>query len=322
MLIMLAFLRLLVAAQGLLLADVDDSCEDDLSLSLLQVEHQVGKVLVMHSQSQEAQGGRLHLGKEGKQCLKFIHIPKTGGTSIDSVNMHQDPPVFDSLMRNTYQRIAEDMPAEFQSKYGGDLGNMYEESHKSTVTYGGLWVPTHRKSYHFLSQPDGGICEDLHTPPSDDPSVASFFDNCTSFCAVREPLQRLISAYEMTGAGPCDSAGFEERLRSLLPDLSEHPSKSSCLFVPQVQFVFGAKNKSLSTKQYCDRVLRTENLDQEFAAFMTEMGETLTLPDHHSMGQEAYSGCQVNRTQVSQAAKDLVYEHFRADYEAFGYPRP
>jgi len=266
---------------------------------------------------------RPHQRKESKQCLKFLHIPKTGGTSIDSVNMHQEAPVFDSLMHQTYQRIAEEMPNEFQTLYGGNLGTMYDKSHESFVRYTGLWQPAHRQCYHMAPQPEGGTCEDLHTSPSNDPTVASFFEGCTTFCVVREPLQRFISAYEMSVAGPCDGAGFDERLPSFLAELSEHPHTRGCLFAPQVEFVFGAKNKSLSTKQYCDRVLHTENLDQEFAALMTDMGETLTLPEHHSMGEEAYdAGCKVNRTEVSQTSKDLIYKHFLADYEAFGYAPP
>jgi len=288
----------------LLRAD-DPECRVDLS-SLLQLDVE----------------GKHYPKKREEQCLKFLHIPKTGGTSIDSANMHLQSPAFDSLMLRTYQRIADDIPQKFQSDYGGNLGTMYDVSHASTASYHDKWFPVHGHSYRMVSQRDGNKCQDLHTPPGSDPSVAGFFSDCTTFCAVRDPLQRFISAYEMTQMGPCDSAAFEERLGSLFLKLSENPSMQVCQFVPQVQFVYGAESKYLSTTQYCDRILHTENLNEEFDALMHETGKALTLPPSHLMGEAIYDGCRINRADVSQRARDLIYKYYLADYEAFGYSRP
>jgi len=258
-------------------------------------------------------------------CLKFMHIPKTGGTSIDSVNMHQEVPAFDSLMHQTYSRAAAGMNAgEFESKYGSDLGNMYDESHKSLLHYALVWMPSHFQYYHFVAQPDGNICEDLHTAPGYDVGVTNFFveGGCTVFCAVRDPLSRFISAYEMSQVGPCDPAGFESSTSTFLAKAQEHPYVSGCMFVPQVQFVYGARNQSSASTQFCNRILHTEHLNEEFDALMEEQNVSLTLPETHLMSTSTYSGCLVDQSQVTQAAKDMIYQYYRADYEAFGYDRP
>ncbi|CAE7393981.1 unnamed protein product [Symbiodinium necroappetens] len=46
---------------------------------------------------------------QAEACLRFMHIPKTGGTSIDSANLHLPPGqrAFDSYMLRAYERIAE-----------------------------------------------------------------------------------------------------------------------------------------------------------------------------------------------------------------------
>ena len=42
------------------------------------------------------------------QCLRFMHIPKTGGTYIDSANLHLPPEqrAYDSLVLRQFLRVA------------------------------------------------------------------------------------------------------------------------------------------------------------------------------------------------------------------------
>jgi hypothetical protein len=263
------------------------------------------------------------------QCIRFMHIPKTGGTSIDSANMHEDTPAFDSFMYRTYKRIANDMPAEeFEEKYESNLGIMYDESHNSVDYYSSDWMPQHSKYYNYISQPDGSRCVDVHTSPSSNASVAEYYssDNCTVFCAGREPLQRFVSAYEMGDWGPCDPESFEQFVRIDLELFKHRPYKGGCHFVPQVLMVYGDSSKELETKQYCTSILHQEDLDEEFNAFMAENGQSLTLTDNHDnsalFGEASYNGCKVNRDVITQASKDMIYDFYRADYEAFGYARP
>merc|ERR1719491_2539921 len=186
------------------------------------------------------------------------------------------------------------------------------------------FMPVHYSDYNLVVQPDGGSCEDHHTPPHDSLEVSNFLreGSCAVFCVVREPLQRFISAYETWDIGPCDSEGFESKVRELLPAIKKQPSKNVCMFTPQVQFVFGATNKSLATKQYCQHILHTEQLNDEFDAFMKDRDQKLSLPKAKMMGETPYTACRVDLGRVTQAAKQLIFEHYRADYDAFGYPRP
>jgi len=305
---------------------IDDSC------SLLQTKKGLLPVQRVEESSDTDVGllNKMAMVKTSvsSQCLKFLHIPKNGGSSMDSLNMHQPSPVFDSLMYRTYQRIAASMPpSKFESRYASNVGNMYDASHKTYIGYTFEWMPRYTNFYHYVAQPDANTCEDLHTPPSDDAGVAKFYKegDCSVFCAVRAPLDKFISGYEMSGPiGPCDPVGFEAKVRSLLAELRKEPSLFGCVFVPQVQYVFGAKKKSSATGQYCNEILRTEHLNADFDSLMKKHGHNVTLPPKSKglMGTKSYPGCLVDKTQVTQAAKDLIYEHFRADYEAFGYPHP
>lgn len=259
------------------------------------------------------------------RCLNFLHIPRTGGTSIASLNMHQSKPVFGSMMLETYKKIAAHMPAgDFKSLYASSLGGMFDKSRRTLTQYITSFMPIHYSDFNFVIQPDGGSCEDHHTPPGHSQDVGRFLHegSCHVFCAVREPLQRFISAYEAWGIGPCDAAGFESKVRSLLSELRTQQSKNVCMFTPQVQYVFGAASKEQATTQYCHHVLHTERLNSEFDALLKDHGQNLTLPTQRLMGRSTHMGCKVDGGEVTQAARDLIFEHFRADYEAFGYPRP
>jgi len=255
---------------------------------------------------------------QAEACLRFMHIPKTGGTSIDSANLHLPPRqrAFDSYMLRTYQRIAK--ADHIDEK---DLGNLFDYSHSSALVY----VPfkkRHRSLYHWL--PPGGTdqCEDVHTPPSRSSDVALYYqaDGCTTFCVVREPLARFWSAFQMF-FNDCDPESVDKRARELLSNLPTRPYEHECFFMLQVESIYGVTNKTAATHQYCERILHEENLDQEFDALMAEYGRHVELPGEQMMSSWTDT-CNMSVADLKPETKAAVYEFFKADYEAFGYPKP
>lgn len=258
-------------------------------------------------------------------CTKFLHIPKTGGTSIDSTNFHLHTPVFNSLMKDTYDRI---MASGFWNETGlwkVTEGDLFDASHSSMFVYLPFML-INSASYKWLhvddSQPSAlSTCQDLHTPPHLDPTVDQYFrSSCATFCAVRDPLDRYISGYKMHEIGDCDSVSFEVSAKLHLANLKQHPFVTDCHFTKQVMFVYGANSKAESTHTYCKDVIHTEALSTEFTALMRKYGhKNVTLSSKKLMED---SDCSLTRHNISASIKQAIYEYYKSDFEAFGYLEP
>ena len=247
-----------------------------------------------------------------KTCLRFMHIPKTGGTSIDSANIHlpEGHRAFDSLMLRTFKRAS--------AVDGRPLGAMFDEAHSSSLSYD-IFMALHPGASRYVPPGAQDMCEDLHTPPARSSAVQRHYLDpaCTSFCAVREPLSRYLSAFKMFFRD-CDPQSVEARTLELLSKLAARPYLHNCMFVPQVEFVYGAASKSAATHQYCQRILHQEKLDKEFAALMGEVGRTVQLPETDVLASWT-DHCNMSVHDLSQKTRTALMQYFKEDYVAFGY---
>lgn len=279
-----------------------------------------------------------------RKCLKFMQIPRTGGTTTESLNLHlpHGSRSYESLMVDAMDKAANFASlgnftlADGSRPKGRSAGELFDEAHGSelqdeaswaaSIVYGTQWL--HKLPFRWVPQNhtcEGGncVCQDLHTPPHLDREVASYFgDGCDVFCTVRDPLDRALSAYKFVFIqGPCTADGFSHFVEQRFP-LKKDPT-NVCHYVPQTQFVYGADSKSASTRQYCNRVMRFENLSADYNELMAEFGSPLRFSKKsEKKALFKTEHCHIDKSKISRKAKDMIYEYYQADYEAFGYPKP
>jgi hypothetical protein len=267
------------------------------------------------------------------RCLKFMHIPKTGGTSIESANLHlpREDRAFDSLAVPVYERDA--------AMYHQTPGELFDYAHATKPTDSTLAQSTFyflhwgiRANFTVLDMPDGNKCQDIHTPPRYNQDVARYFgqadssdlDRCTVFCVVREPVARMISAYKFwvpPSPGWCSVRSFEAWAREKLLALRTSYFKDDCHLLLQSDFVFGPKSldDGKDRVQYCDRILHQEELNTSVNDLVEEFGFPPLLTNQTFFET---SNCQIQSSDVSLEVKLQIFDFYRQDFEAFGYPRP
>ena len=249
-----------------------------------------------------------------ERCLRFMHIPKTGGTSIDAANIYLPAGhhAFDSIMLQAFLRAD---PKEV------DLGAMFDLAHSSSLAYD-IFFATHPGAMREIPPNGPDACEEVHTPPPRSAEIGQFFRDpkCTTFCAVREPLSRYMEAFKMF-YNDCDAQSLESRTLGLLSELRSRPYMNNCMFITQAEYVYGSSGESGATPRFCQRILHTENLTEGFAALMAEFGRDVKLPDTHFMASWT-DHCNMTADDLTPGTRAALYEHFKVDYNAFGYSKP
>jgi len=252
-----------------------------------------------------------------QRCLKFMHIPKSAGSSIVHANLElpRAERPFKCLECEMLERLAAANPW-----YSGKLWQI--DMHVN------MTVAEQLNLSHLIEQRDGqpgDHCSEEHSPPNMDPGLAAFYleDGCETFCVVREPVSRFLSAARMNLAclgdkgARCSPEGFEAWTRSHLAELRRRPCTTGCLFRRQVHMVYGAPRQSVAQAKYCGRILRYENITGEFNALMKEYGSSLTMPTD-KFASFRYA-CNISTDTITAATRDMIIDYYRGDMAAFGY---
>ena len=153
--------------------------------------------------------------------------------------------------------------------------------------------------------------------------IQEYYSACETFCSLRDPLERFWSAFrQVAAARSCDPHIIETEILEILEKARTRPYWQNCFWAPQVEFVYGTRNWSSATEQYCTRWLHQENLTAEFDELMTEIGRSdVKLPSEELMA--SWSRCRnVTTDDLTPASRKAIYNFYKEDYEAFGYSPP
>jgi hypothetical protein len=221
--------------------------------------------------------------------IQFIHIPKNGGTSIES---------YGSTIGQEWAGTRHDWPdgptplCAYNFPFGGE--------NPGASNGGSAWHVPPRVWMENGAQPYGG----------------------ETFCVVRNPYTRLVSEFiheqraERAGLGaPCGEEGLNAWVHDVLDkqalrDISDGeplPPEAGdwdCHLLPA--WVYTSD---------CDHVLRFETLEADFAQLMAEKAGVsgAKLPDSNA------ASCTLLASALDDRARELVRAVYAKDFEQFGY---
>lgn len=219
-------------------------------------------------------------------CLNFLHIPKTAGTTIESVRLNGDT-----------------KPARWGS-------------HDHELNCKGMTTCGDKEPFLGASRccpmKDGSKCPVWHVPPVADEMLSSSYRHrhCETFCVVREPAARFRSQYAWSAPWqgvrePCTTEALHKAVDEKLESLKKTPYQESCHFVPQTEYWQEGRT--------CQHVIKQENLHEEFTALMTSFGLTATFKQKHKLETHC-------KAEFDSESLHKLQKYYADDYRAFGYP--
>jgi len=237
------------------------------------------------------------------RCLNFLHIPKAAGTSIEHASVH----------------IKDAGEQTNSGVLGWGLHDNILQCSDGRVNEVGTYCTIHGTN----SSAGLGGAYIWHTPPSWDSLLKKSYKECTTFCVVRDPIKKIVS--EWTYFGGCNRSkissvkewtnDFDEWAATSIKRAQQNPFHGACHWLPQTEYIYGhtvtADGQQSVKGEYCQRVLRFENLRSEFDALMLEFQLPISL-GHHNPSTHC-------NTMVSENTSTLIKQFYNVDYKTLGY---
>lgn len=230
------------------------------------------------------------LDGRGGRCLNFLHIPKTAGTSVEEVSLKATSTQKSSL--RAWGMHDESLSCSHPYRFKRGLGCMFPGLPANQ------WGNQQQR------------CSAWHTPPAWDGQLAESYAGCTTFCIVRDPVQRMVSEASFRLLN-CNSTQFDEYLQSSFLERQRRATANDCHLLPQSEYVYGGKFLG-EPGNYCQRVLKMENLSEDFARLMDEFEIDAELKHSDTFKHN----CNV---ELSKATKETIWNMYGDDFTNFGY---
>jgi hypothetical protein len=238
------------------------------------------------------------LWKEVKRNLTFIHIPRAGGSALESVRY-----------------VAEREASHANSRAIGEA---------SPVPMWGVHDTSHQ--HGLAAIPNASVrasCYRQHHPAN---LNLNAFANSDTFCVVRDPVKRIISqfgfmqAFYGKGAANCNAETLNNYLEKTLHSISANPYMEDCHLLPQAAFVYAwdpaLGRVDLSKGRACSHVLRFENLSNEFNTLMEQYSYPIRLSTRGQGGFGSPKGCDaLTEKNVTGTHIDLIKKAYAVDYD-------
>jgi hypothetical protein len=235
----------------------------------------------------------------------FFHIPKAGGSSIEKMLLGRHRAldfVIHTIFKDTkFSRwMVGSMRNRDWRRFIFGLVSIFMTDIKN------LWGIRGQKVLHHLTYLD------IHQKPRTYLKKKKKLSDFVKFCIVRNPYDRMISAYHFLG-NKLTFTQFINWVYAELDNYYRHNVEPFVVILPQWEFVINENGAN-----GMDEVLRFENLSMEFEVFKKkyDLPITMTLPHINSRKR--------SKTLISyytQELADMVYHMYKWDFKMFGYKR-
>lgn len=236
--------------------------------------------------------------------LLFFHIPKAGGSSIEKMFLQKHKKL--DFVINTILK-----ESKLSSWWVGSMRNrgwrifIFWLVSIFLCDMKNLWGIRKGKVLHHLTYLDIYRRQKLFLKKKK-------LNDLTKWCIVRNPYDRMISAYHFLGR----KLTFAQFIHWVYGELDKYYRRKIEPFVvilPQWEFVVDE-----SGQNGMNETLRFENLKDEFKEFQIKYNLTdLTLPHINARKREK----NTIKEYYNQELADMVYHMYKWDFKMFGYKR-
>ena len=214
--------------------------------------------------------------------LKFVHIPKNAGTSIENI-----------ALKNNIKWGFRDWTKK------DDNNKLIENSWKGFKKHGN-WINRSTNNTH-----NNKSCYPWHQPP-DELGRDIYKKEDDLFCVVRNPYDKIISAYKYGNGKNSSKEGLNKFIKEKLSEFKKNERWNGCHILPQHKYTHGNIK--------CENILKFENLDNDFNKLNNKYNiKNIKLEKNNK------SKSKLNINDLTHESKQLIYNVYKKDFDLFGY---